>query len=341
MKINIQKIAYRAIPVLTAFVVLISCVAVPAMAETVNGRTIIDYNDYVSRVVVDGENDIVTISLPPYMYGVQADDDNGYRYLEAVDLGSLVFEHSASAGVYFPGSVITNTYLDLKNIPDGSVFTNTGTAWLEVNDLADGVMEGYYYTAVEYFDDRFLSVGSQSSSRQNFIMTNGADRIDLTWNFTVKAPQGARYCVTIFMFHIYNTIPKTTEHVLWYDFAIPQLQMSINSLYRLQEQTGKTNELLQNLIDGTPGQNAAVGGAVDDMQNAAGELEDMGDQLAGVEKPNLDNTDISWDAAVPYAAMMAYVAPINALWESPTLLGMLTIVLTLVLISWVFFGKKV
>lgn len=344
MKINIQKIAYRAIPVLTAFVVIVSCVAAPVMAATVNGKTVIDYNDYVSNVEVDGDNDIVTVSLPPYLYGYQSDDSNGKNFTQGVPLGSLVSNNrkAVTAALYFPGAGVTNTYLDITNIPDGSIFSTTGKVWLETNTLGSGFFEGTFYTNIHYYDSNFNLISTETSTIYSMGDTNGAYVYELKWNFVMEKPDNAVYCITSFRFRINGFYQgASADNVFWFDFDFPKLKMSISSMYRLQEQTGKTNELLQNLIDGTPEQGEAVGGAVDDMHNAAGELENMGDQLAGVEKPNMDNVNVSWDAAVPYAAMMAFVAPLNALWENPTLLGMLTIVLTLVLISWVFFGKKV
>lgn len=349
MKLNIQKIAYRAIPVLAALVVVVSCVAVPTRAATsaVNGYTIIDYNDYVSNLKVDGDNDIVSVSLPAYMYGWTKEDSTGYSKTEGVPLGKLDCKLNDdildNAGVFFPAGFINRTFMDLSNIPDGSVFKTTNKIWIEPESLdPNGIFDVRYRSRIAYYDSNFQLIKNDTSPIEEVLYVPHAYVYDLEYEVAISKPDNAKYCTTYFFFEVLS-VPYMGGAVapVWFDFDIPKLQMSISSLYRLQEQTGKTNELLGDLINGTPGQNEAINGAVGGMQNAAGELEDIGDQLAGVDKPDADSIDVSLNSLVPYNAMLAYVAPIKALWENSTLLGMLSIVVVLAIVSWVFYGKKV
>lgn len=356
MKINIQKIAYRAIPVLTAFVVLISCVAVPAMAAdtVINGNTIIDYNDYVTNVEVDGDNDLVTVELPESMYGVQTIDWYGTRFLKGQHSGALtVLKNDSkveSAGLYYPGSAVTHTYLDMSNIPEDSVFNLSCKIYVAPPD--DGInsfdFSGEYWATIEYRDENFEYCGNTSIERTRYNIGSLWKELKLSPDLSVRKPARAKYATIYFRFNVDTIAEYTEKYQIYYEFDIPQLKMSISSLYRLQEQTGKTNKLLESLIDGSPEQGATadkvtgeLDSAGDAMQDASDELGSLGDQLSAVDKPDVDSLNVSVDGLVPYQAMLAYTAPIQALWENPTMLGMLMIVVTLVIVSWVFFGKKV
>lgn len=349
MKLNIQKIAYRAIPVLTALVVIVSCVAVPARAatSTVNGYTVIDYNDYISDVKVDGDNDVVTVILPDNMYSMTRRDIFGSDYKEGISPWVLAvyywIDEPISAGVFCPSGAVNKRYLDLSNIPDGSIFTTTNRVEIEpVADDPTGIFEIVYRSRIAYYDADFKLIENQTSPAEELLYVPAEWEYEMKYEVAIKKPDGAKYCMTYFYFDVLSC-PYNDAYTsyIYYEFAKPKLQMSISSLYRLQEQTGKTNKLLEDVINGTPEQGEAVGGAVDGMHDAAGELEDIGDQLAGVDKPDADSIDVSLDSLVPYNAMLAYTAPIQVLWENPTLLGMLSIVIALVIVSWVFFGKKV
>lgn len=101
-----------------------------------------------------------------------------------------------------------------------------------------------------------------------------------------------------------------------------------------------TNEKMDDVIGGTAEQNNQVAGALDGMSQSTDKLDQMGDTLNSVEKPSADDMNVGISDLVPYSALLAYTSPIQALWENKTLLGFLIIVLTLVLVSWVMFGKK-
>lgn len=113
-----------------------------------------------------------------------------------------------------------------------------------------------------------------------------------------------------------------------------------DSLDDTNDKLDDANEKLDDVIGGTPEMNNKVDSAVDDMNNAGDQLGDLGESLNAVEKPNTENLNVGINSFLPETSFLAYTAPIRNLWENDTLVGMLIIVLTLVLVSWVFFGKK-
>ena len=95
-----------------------------------------------------------------------------------------------------------------------------------------------------------------------------------------------------------------------------------------------------NAISGTPQQNQQVDDAIGGLTGKTDDLDALGDQMSSVDKPTIDSNKISADSLVPHTALVALSSPFQALWENNQLLAILTIVVTLVLVSWVFFGKK-
>lgn len=278
----------RIIPLVAVLSLLVAIFVVPASAKTDNGITVIDYNEYVSNVEVDGDNDIVTVSLPPYLYGYQTDDSNGKHFTQGVPLGQLVSNNgkAVTAGLYFPGAGVTKTYLDITNIPDGSIISTSGKVWLETNTLGSGTFEGQYYTNIHYYDANFTLLDTKTSPIWPIGEPNGAYVYELKWDFVMEKPDNAVYCITSFRFRIqgfYNG--ASADNVFWFDFDFPKLKMSINSLYRLQEQTGKTNKLLDQIVNGevTPETPNGAG--------SVGDLEDVEDALKDDTAAGRDEAD--------------------------------------------------
>lgn len=360
MKINIQKLIYRIVPVISVSVILVASLATPAFATE---YTVLDYNDYISNVVVDGTNDLVTVTFPSSLCGVQVNDVYGDRHFPDNNYGAMYLRRYTwgTCGYYMPGSGITRTYLDASNIPDGSVFTLSSELHLfnEVNGPV--TVSGDIYAVIQYMTKDFTTIsGTQAAYVDTFRLLEESKWHDNQFNITLQKPDNCAYIVVYVRFKaIQNDLDDLVE--VGFNFYETKLQMSISSLYRLQEQTGKTNELLgkiddslgeiqdgiDDVINGTPEQNEIADNVNDNLnqagdavQNAGGQLGSFGDQLSAIDKPDADSFNVSVDGLVPYQALLAYTAPIQTLWENPTLLGMLMIVMTLVIISWVFFGKK-
>ena len=314
--------------------------------------TAVDYNDFIENLYVDGVNDIVTFDFPSYLCGSHIDDMRGVTYLPGQDNGimRLSASHFASGGVYLPGSYMTNTVLNLDNIPNGSIFTSSGSVALEVGDAfayGSDYLGGFVYFGLQYYDENFNLIGANNQVVKEFSLDIYGSEYYWEMSIACNAPDNAKYCVYYGRIEIDEYLRDKEYTNLLFDFDMTSLQMSISSLYRQQEQTGKQNELLENIITGTPEQNEIAGNVTgnlnnssDAMQGAADDLGALGDQLSAVDKPDVDSFNVSVDGLVPYQAMLAYTAPIQVLWENPTLLGMLMIIVTLVIVSWVFFGKK-
>lgn len=115
-----------------------------------------------------------------------------------------------------------------------------------------------------------------------------------------------------------------------------EVEIETKEVGLLEDINGQINDA----INGTPEQNQQAQDAVGGLNDSTDKLGDLGDKMASVQKPVVDSHQISAGSLVPETSLMVLSAPFQALWENNQLLAMLTIVVTLVLVSWVFFGKK-
>lgn len=333
LKNNIQRII-----VMVVVVALLACFLVfPASAVGV------DYNDLITNITVDGDKDLVTISVP---------FDNVWI--------SCYF-HDTGSEVNYPGNMFSQQLQGL------STYTFTITAFmshaLNVVDIPNGTLVTFdisqtisdvtpyntpaWSSKVTYFDCDYDPV--------HIVTTDyGKESIleELSFEMTIDKAEDdlemAKFALIC------------SDFLPWYDCFFDlfvesiHLTFSISSLYRLQQQTGKTNEILSavekkleengqkldDIVNGTPEQNEQIDNAVDEMQGAVDRLEQAGEAMNSIERPDMSDIDISIDSFVSQTSLLAYTSPILVFWENETLLAMVTMVATLVLVSWVFFGKK-
>lgn len=102
----------------------------------------------------------------------------------------------------------------------------------------------------------------------------------------------------------------------------------------------KIDSGFSDVLNGSTQQNQQVNNSLGGLNSSTDKLGQIGDQMSSVEKPTIDSNKISADSLVPNTALVTLASPFHALWENNQLLAMLTIVVSVVLVSWVFFGKK-
>lgn len=338
MKNNIQRII-----VMVAVVALsVSFLVFPASAAY-------DYNDLITNIEVDGDNDIVTISIPEEAIRISLEYPSGYTTAVPSTLSlnaSLIADHGYSLYVAAFRYV---SYLDVTNIPDETLVTfnytisssSTGANWIRPSE----------YTQIRYFANGSFIGKDTVKHNTGAGVQPGPFSGSFSYDMVMHKPDGAQEAFFRFALQDFSCY-ETTD----FNFSVDSftLTFSISSLYRLQEQTGKQNEILKavekkleengqkldDIINGTPEQNEQIDNAVGEMQGAVDRLEQVGDAMNSIERPDMSDIDISVDSLVPPTSLLAYTGPILSFWENDTLLAMVTIVCTLILVSWVFFGKK-
>lgn len=198
------------------------------------GAAGIDYNDYVTDVVVDGGNDLVTVRIPAslaymriYDYTDKTELYEGYGGTHSID--AFIPYHEYGFQLYpfgYPWG--SEGGLDQSLIPDGTSITVDFD--MNVNVIDELPMEASFY--ILYRDSNGVSVGSAEVVYEY----NGTKK---TFNTNITAPDNAsliQYENDIYF------VPDTSEG----SFVIRNtvLTMSISSLLRQQQLTGKTNAIL-------------------------------------------------------------------------------------------------
>lgn len=138
----------------------------------------------------------------------------------------------------------------------------------------------------------------------------------------------------------YPSTVFSAEYNFSIGFSMSALQLEAQKSDQIQNTLDSINSSMNDMVNGTPDQNQQVDDALGSLNGSADELEQLGDSMSNVDKPDLNSSDFSANALVPQTSLTTLAKPIQALWENHTLLAMLTIVVSLVLVSWVFFGKK-
>lgn len=267
----------RIIPFLAVLSLLVSMIVVPASANT--DFDIVDYNDYITNTEVDGDNDIVTVTFPLELCGMTTKDMYGNRRWPNQRTQSIYLSHSINTGAcgfYVPGSGITTTWIDLTNIPDGSEFSFSGDVL--VADSLFYRIECTAWVGMQYYDVNGQSVGSDNVDKVNFQFTGDLERFyTYSDSIVIEKPSNAVYGCFMVMVEVSsdNIQPDGRNAEVYFDYRLPTLKMSISSMYRLQQETGKTNKLLDQIVnDEVTAEPPEDAGAVGDLDSIEDELKD-------------------------------------------------------------------
>lgn len=261
--------------------------------------------------------------------------NGGTTYFSFFPFGT-VFDLQFSGGT----NVIGN-FLDLKGLPEGSMFYYTmelGANWnsqhfvFEEDTLSSSIYVDSSGTVISEYDNE-VGVSTYTYSEWiNKVYTAPIHQVGGAKGFAF----GHRpFSIT------YDNPDAGAQASFTLRVTSVQLILSIPSLYRMREQSEVTNGLLKQILDALDASSGGASGAFNDSVNGVtGELGSLGDQLSGVDRPDPGdiNTDIS-DYVNPGVNVSVY-GLLAKLWESPLLLNMLFIMLTLTTCSYVLFGKK-
>lgn len=219
----------RTAVIMAACLFLVMLCAAPALAA----ETVMNYEDYVTNIEVDGDNDLVTLSLPVSGTEWQVYRGGGLWLREfGVDRVSWVDEANYTYDVYaYPMG--NGVELSLDNIPDNSM--------LYMSFVSSSIGSGYNSPTISvqcYYND---AAGNIISYVQ---YNHGTTHIDDEYGISVEIdkPAGAVTCWLRASFNGYR--PLNVGQTMGVRMKSYELMLSISSLYRMQQEMGKTNEIL-------------------------------------------------------------------------------------------------
>lgn len=280
MKYKVKQYLLRAAPLILVCCMFLFILSPSASAAPIN------YRDLDYTVVVDGDNDIVTVSLPV--------DSTKFIFCDAN--WNLIFEEYGSeftamcsgldnTSYHFGFEFLSGSGLSLSNIPSSTELSFS----LDITSESEQVEGGSLYVDMNFADNSGASVSSSRVSLGNKPLGS------VSANFVIPSISSA---VAIFPSVWWS--PLKVYYVdqgdgwyssAWIDIRVVSvtLTMSISSLYRLQEETGRSNDLLEEvkdqlaeqgkdidqIINGEVEPEAPEGAdKVDDLDNAEGQLRD-------------------------------------------------------------------
>lgn len=328
----------------------------------------LDYNDFITDVTVDADNDIVTVNIPVKYSRITLTGSDGSVY-HSFD-GKLEAALGAGVDVTYSCSVFGNSRdypISYENIPSDTVVD------FSFSVSYDGFTQGFTTPNISAGYYTLNANGNVIAQRTKSLGAwNYGDLISTS--FTIVRDQRASGFVS---FVVLNPIQMFVEEP---NFSVNlesyTLTMSISSLYRLQEETGKTNELLQLISEKldqmhdenlnwferiwkaiTDGFNAvldAIGNiigissedkqAAEDFKNDAidksEKLEGAVDAMGSVNKPPADQVQVGMDTFLPSDGGNYVTQTMNVIVANPIVSQQLTIVVVIMFASFVLFGKK-
>ena len=276
----------RVLPLLVAVCILVGAFAAPVMAANFN------YEDYIQDVRVDGDNDIVTAYLPAeYAYWFLNGYPSGDGLASDGNPATFQVDHSqifVDTSYQIRCLPIGYAGLDLRNIPSGSFMGFQFSVDYRGNSYNTPQLQ----ILVTYLDEVGNVVGSAVTKSDSQPLQE-----TVYLGVSLDKPKKA---VALTMEIIYSGFDLLhyqpgDQIVLRLDSVF--LELTISSLYRLQQETGRTNEILgevekqleqngqklDDIINGESGIDAGVtdfGSVGNDMQSAGNQANSaIGDGL--------------------------------------------------------------
>ena len=346
-------------PFVSLVFVLMSLFVVPASAEALN------YRDYEVSVTVDGNNDVVTLSFP-FQDWMDWGLSDYYRDEAVMGSGYIVsgeFEFLKSDRAYLLFAPFGNAtfrdnidaanirYLSTDNIPSDASW-NVSFRFFASEESS-------------MWDNEFAFVRSWIVDGDSafWYETDYTSSFDFIPDVYIPMWDDYHYAYDVHLSGVVNTsydgwFPQflirftTGSSIVYFELLTFDLTMSINSYYRVLEDMGYTEQIdelrqeleqqnikLDSVINGTPEQNESA-------NNAAGVLGDKGEQLGNLagaiqpDKPNLDSVNTNVSDLVPSSGLNTLTTAISPIANNELVIKILVMVATLILVSYVLFGKR-
>lgn len=353
MKKKALKIVYRVIPCLVCVMIVISSMTMPAQAAVPDWA--IDWNDYVSDLEIDANTGIVTVSLPRDLFLIKVSGtvhDNYFYWGVNGTLKNVYLESGYSYNVTFYSD--PNKPIYVGNIPDGSRISVSASI---SDDSKVSYGTPYCYWLYKSYDENnkwIMDTTARQSLTDGDIVSNKYPIQSVTVDGLFVKEQGARTAyAAVFGVEFNSLIPLDFGY---WSFQMDSLEISfpvssltadkimhdqnLKLLNKINTELESQGQTLDSILSGTPEMNDQISNAVGGMQSSTDKLGDLGESMK-VEQPDVSGISTDIGSLVNYNSILAYVGPFLAIWNNnSTLFGFLTIVLTLVIVSWVMFGKK-
>ncbi len=345
---KIKKFFWRFFPLVVCCCIIFSF-ATYASAASYTG---IDWQDYITEIFYDKDEKVITT-----FYGW------GMNYVECKQNNSIVKKQSGTYDFVVSYSSLSKTLHDFEpeiygydiDMPLTVVCMPLGTQYaMKLDNIPQGTnlvfdmrMEFYRGGGSYDYELQFLWYDKNMSLISTSIMDSGSrgqeqENSSYTVYFDVpialNKPANAEYFRPRILFD-FNWLYSYNQPTFSIYPQSMRLIFKESALRELSEQNEVIIDRLGDMINGTPSQNQQVQNDVNKLEDSSDKLNDLTDQMV-VPKPSIGAEDVAVENLADPTDISLVNQPLTILWENPTILGMVTIIFTLILVSWVFFGKK-
>lgn len=246
-----------------------------------------------------------------YNFGIRK-TEIPFRYLEEMTFFIATTSPDVDVSVYVAED---------KNIWSNSVIYKTLPVDVSLSFTADTED-----VSVRYYNLYYYSVTVDLS---------GVDLYDKMINLTFNAfPADSGYTAGSLL---YVAARPPVEEIPWYQTFYQWIKGLFDSnTDALSNAIGSGNDTL---VNGTPEQQQQVAAGKDNLESGADDLEQLTQDMQ-VTKPTVNAGDFSADVVLSASGMQLMGTPFAALWQSPTLVSVVVALVSIMLISFLFFGKK-
>lgn len=137
-----------------------------------------------------------------------------------------------------------------------------------------------------------------------------------------------------FLQNIWNSIVSGFQSIVnWFSTLISKLTSWFQTVF------DKIDNLIDVIKNGTPEQQAAASEVQNNVSSAVGGLNSAGDAMDSVSGAEIDSGSLI-PSDLQSDVYLAYTACISKAWDSQVLTSMMGVLMSLILISYVFHGKK-
>lgn len=332
----LQKNIFRLCPLIAIFaVLLLSLSPMKVSAAMVD----FDYTDYiVSDSYQDGQNHLqVRIPLSEFQdayWSIYENQTGSYKFIKG-QVGAALYMEVAKYMKNENNPLMVDffafkggDYLSLSDIPSGSELTLE----YKIKDYEGSYPDFSCNWVINYYDASHELISTVNTPQVLGDFVTNAVTIE------IDKPTGAMYMTCSVRWR--NLSLLYTDGYLDLSVSAFVFDLSIDAMLREQQETGKTNKLLQEVSDAL---NETIPGAdqsIDKSESAQDKLDQVGDALESVTKPAVGDIDISIENYVTPEASEQISSFFQAFWGSHFFTSMLTIVLTIGTASYILFGKR-
>ena len=237
----------------------------------------VDYNDYISNLKVDGDNDLVTVTFPGSFSNWSVSQNGSEIYNGTSESFSGLPVDGLSGLQVFSNVFYGSGRLDVTNIPDGTSISGSYNVRINWSTPTTSAFS-YRKTFVVHYLSSSGYVGSVVIDDSTYDDTPPGTigyGFTIPYSFVMDKPDSA--LTAYFEFQIAFLSNSNSASSLSASMSPMTMQMSISSLYRLQQQSGKTNKLLEDVKDALSDQ----GKTLEDVLTQQGQTNDKLDKLPG------------------------------------------------------------